>query len=129
MARNSGTVYVSDGLYLPNLLELELFIKKLNGLMSFCHVGQVLERFFFQARNMNEDFNFKKRWVEIKSSSHKGDEATLYSFPALTSMLERVRCCSYFPLSPTFTSCRGPRHSKNYDVKNDSIDLKDVKTV
>lgn len=51
MARNSGTVYVSDGLYLPNLLELELFI----GLMSFCHVGQVLERFFFQARNMNED--------------------------------------------------------------------------
>lgn len=70
-----------------------------------------------------------KRWVEIKSSSHKGDEATLYSIPALTSMLERVRCCSYFPLSPTFTSCRGPRHSKNYDVKNDSIDLKDVKTV
>lgn len=55
MARNSGTVYVSDGLYLPNLLKLELFIKKLNGLMSFCHVGQVLERFFFQARNMNED--------------------------------------------------------------------------
>lgn len=94
--------------------------------MSFCHVGQVLERFFFSGTEYERGL---KRWVEIKSSSHKGDEATLYSIPALTSMLERVRCCSYFPLSPTFTSCRGPRHSKNYDVKNDSIDLKDVKTV
>lgn len=70
-----------------------------------------------------------KRWVEVKSSSHDGVEATLYSFPVLTSMLERMRCCSYFPLSPTFTSCRRPRHLKNYDVKNESNDLKDVKTV
>lgn len=93
--------------------------------MVRCHVGQVLKRLIFSGTEYERGL---KRWVEVKGSQQKGDEATLYSFPVLTSILERMRCCGYFPLSPTFTSCRRPQHL-NYDVKNENIDLKDVKTV
>lgn len=106
--------------------ELDQVIKVLFGTASFTggFIGFVLD-------NIVPGTEYErglKRWVEVKGSQQKGDEATLYSFPVLTSILERMRCCGYFPLSPTFTSCRRPRHL-NYDVKNENIDLKDVKTV
>lgn len=70
-----------------------------------------------------------KRWVEVKSPPQRGDERTLYCIPAIRACMERVRCCSYFPLSPTFTSAREQRGLKNHGVKNESFDLKEVKTV
>lgn len=70
-----------------------------------------------------------KRWVEVKSPSQRGDEATLYCIPAIRARMEKLRCCSYFPLSPTFTPGGGKRGLKNHGVKNESFDLKEVKTV
>lgn len=70
-----------------------------------------------------------KRWLEVKSPSQRGDEATLYCIPTIRTRMERLRCCSYFPLSPTFTPGRGKRGLTNHGVKNESFDLKEVKTV
>ncbi|XP_062567788.1 solute carrier family 23 member 2-like [Saccostrea cucullata] len=73
-----------------------------------------------------------KRWIAVPDSSSESDQ-TLYSFPFLTKYLDKVTCCRYCPLSPTFTSPRSRCGTEKYDIntkrKVAEVHLKEVKTL
>lgn len=74
-----------------------------------------------------------KRWIEADDPSlTKNETLDVYIFPPLQKYLDRVACCRYFPLSPTFTSPRSPcgtaKHEMNTDGIVTEIHLQDVKT-
>ncbi|XP_056006785.1 solute carrier family 23 member 2-like [Ostrea edulis] len=74
-----------------------------------------------------------KRWIETEDPSMmKNETLDVYSFPPLKKCLDRLACCRYFPLSPTFTSPRSPCWTDKYEMNTENsteINLKDVKNV
>ncbi|XP_078311384.1 solute carrier family 23 member 2-like [Crassostrea virginica] len=68
-----------------------------------------------------------KRWIEVQNPASKSDDSRVYSSPPLTRLLERVGCCRYCPVSPTFKTGRLQQGSDTGDIENEGADLIEVK--
>ena len=68
-----------------------------------------------------------KRWIEVQNPASKSDDSRVYSSPPLTRLLERVGCCRYCPVSPTFKTGRLQQGSDTDEIDNEGADLMEVK--
>nr|XP_022290097.1 solute carrier family 23 member 2-like isoform X1 [Crassostrea virginica] len=68
-----------------------------------------------------------KRWIEVQNPASKSDDSRVYSSPPLTRLLERVGCCRYCPVSPTFKTGRLQQGSDTDEIENEGADLEEVK--
>nr|XP_022290099.1 solute carrier family 23 member 2-like isoform X1 [Crassostrea virginica] len=103
--------------------ELDQVIKVLFGTASFTggFIGFLLDNIV----PGTEHERGIKRWIEVQNPASKSDDSRVYSSPPLTRLLERVGCCRYCPVSPTFKTGKLQRDSK---VDKPCTDLKEVKS-
>ncbi|XP_061192833.1 solute carrier family 23 member 2-like [Saccostrea echinata] len=71
------------------------------------------------------------KWRETLDLSLERRKPVQYNMPLVTKLLKRLKCCAYFPISPTFSKsplncCKKSRTQKKYDP---DIVLTDTKPV
>lgn len=71
------------------------------------------------------------RWRETLEASQKRRKPVQYNMPFVTRIIKRIKCCVYFPISPTFsksplTCCKKTRNQKAYELDVVTTDIKPV---
>ncbi|KAL5021813.1 hypothetical protein ScPMuIL_000968 [Solemya velum] len=118
--RNLTIVAVSFmmGMMIPNWLkknsnaidsgfsEFDQVVRVLGGTASFVggFLGFLLDNLL---PGTDEERGIKKWRVQSESDEADVSSVTIYNIPFVTKILEKIKLCSYIPMSPTFATCCG----------------------
>lgn len=71
------------------------------------------------------------KWRETLEASQKRRKPVQYNMPFVTRIIKRIKCCVYFPISPTFSKspiacCKKAKKQKAYELDVVTTDFKPV---